>query len=762
MDAISQRLKGQLTHIIYRNEENGYTVARFQPVDGGKQTVVVGSLLGVEKGEKLICQGYWVNSKRHGKQFQVEQFEQQLPSSPEDIERYLSSGQIRGIGPAFAKRIVDHFGKNTLDIIENSPEELLEVRGISQNKLDLIISSWQEQQKARSLIIFLQQNGISPAFAQKIYRKYGSESIAKIKQNPYCLANDIEGIGFKKADEMAQKMGLQQEDPKRVSAALLYLLQELAGQGHSCYPLQSFLQEGGQMLALGQEQLQGPLAQLKENKAVFIERFWDEGKGQDERLIWSKSLYYQEKDIIDQLDRLNKHPQTWAADIDIEAELELAQKNTAIELATEQLEAVRRSLSQKLHIITGGPGTGKSTITKVILNILSRHSDNIFLAAPTGRAAKRLAEVTGKEASTIHSLLSISIGGYYAQHIRNMEQLDCDVLIVDEASMIDTTLMAILLYALPNHCKLILVGDVDQLPSVGPGNVLDDLMGSDKLEVTRLKEIFRQAANSKIVRNAHKINQGIFPDIQTEADADFFFIPKSDAADAAQMIPELMAKRLPKRYNFDAKKDIQLLCPIHKGDLGTRSLNKSLQKALNPSGPKKDKIERGEQVFYLGDKVMQLKNDYEKGVYNGDIGYIRKISPMEKTFIVEMDGKVMIEYQYQDLQNMDLAYAVSVHKYQGSEAPCIVMPVHESQYSLLFRNLIYTAITRGKRLVVLIGSKKALQIAVRNQRMRKRYSGLLWLLQDPSEKKLPSIQIAPLPNSPEYPDWLERHFPDEV
>lgn len=750
-----EKIEGSLEHIIYRNEENGYTVGKLLEIGKADIATVVGSMMGIQVGETLICEGHWKNDKRFGKQFVVERFDVKIPSTTRGIERYLSSGSVAGIGEAFAKRIVDCFGENTLEIFDIAPHRLLEVEGIGKKKLERIQQSWAKQKDIRQVMIFLQNYGVSPAYAQRIFKVYGQKSIEKVKDNPYRLSSEIDGIGFKKSDAIAQKMGLAVDAVIRIESGIEYTLEQMSTMGHSCYPLDALTKEAAMLLGVTYEAVEAAIHNLVKKGRVLLKLLTNQGKP-PQTFVWSKINYNYEKDIATEIFRLQLFDDIFE-NVNLEKGIETSSKKHGITLAVEQERAVEKSIQEKVHIITGGPGTGKSTITKVVLDICLTSTNSILLAAPTGRAAKRLSEITKREASTIHSLLTFDFITHYFRK-NQYDQLDCEVLIVDEASMIDAFLMSALLKAIPDACKVILVGDVDQLPSVGAGNVLNDLILSEKVPVTRLTEIFRQAINSQIVMNAHKINQGIFPTITTEKDSDFFFITERQPERIIQHVLGLIGRRLPKAYRFHKLKDIQLLCPMNKGKIGSVEFNRILQLELNPK--KKDEATGvGPRKFVEGDKVIQTRNNYDKGVSNGDIGYVKKISTVDKLLVVEFEGKE-VDYEFSELLELDLAYAVSVHKYQGSESPCIIMPIHESYNRLLFRNLLYTGITRGKQLVILVGTKEAVSTAIRNNRAYKRYTGLVSMLKQ-REKGLPIIQIVPMLGSGGYKEWVQEHFSDE-
>lgn len=710
-----ESITGYIERITYQSEENGYTVARLKEPRKRELTVIVGTMPSVQPGETIKCYGEWKNNVQYGLQFDVKTYEVEVPSDVQGIKKYLGSGLIKGIGDVFAERIVDYFGTKTLDIIDQEPEKLTMVSGIGQGRLQKIKTCWGEQKFIREVMLFLQQYHVTPTFAQKIFKQYREESILKIQENPYQLAKDIFGIGFKTADSLAQKMGIARDGPERLDAGVEYALAELSNEGHTCHPVETFLESAAALLEVDKALISERLEGLEKEDRVVLETL---ALAEPVQCIWLKPFYMAELGIVKELARLAAHPSR-IPNAKLPEAVDWAQKELNIELATAQRLAVEKALNNKMHVITGGPGTGKSTITNVILTIAKQKTEKITLAAPTGRAAKRLGSITGREALTLHSLLEFDfkIGGFR----RNRENpLDTDFLIVDETSMVDTLLFYNLLKAIPDHAKLLLVGDVDQLPSVGPGNVLDDIIDSGQLSVTRLTEIFRQAASSKIITSAHAVNQGKWPDISNQKESDFFFLEQDNPESIAATICDLVASRLPTAYKLDSFEDVQVLCPMKIGVLGTGNLNDMLQKRLNPSNEPLVKMGR---TFHVHDKVMQLRNNYDKGVYNGDIGIIQSIDRTDQEVMVLFDNKAVV-YDYSELDELTLAYAASVHKYQGSECPCIVMPVHTAHYRLLFRNLLYTGITRGKRLVILVGSKKALWIAIQNNDALQRWTGL--------------------------------------
>jgi exodeoxyribonuclease V alpha subunit len=715
-------ITGYIERITFQSEETGFTVARLKELGKRELTVVVGAMPSIQEGEVVVCNGIWKNDKNFGWQFQVTGYEVELPSTIAGIKKYLGSGMIKGIGNAFAERIVKYFGKDTLNVIDQHPDKLIEVDGIGKKRVAVIKSHWKDQRAIREVMMFLQAQGISPMYAQKIYKQYGDLAIAKVQANPYHLSKDIYGIGFKTADKIAQKLGILKDADERVDAGVEFVLFELSNRGHTCYPVIEFLEAARKLLEVETERISDRLREIELNYRILIQKLNKDGKEED--YIWLMGIYNAEKGIVESLKKILAVPPLFKIN-EIEKKLELAQRNLNILLATKQKSAVANSLQSKVHIITGGPGTGKSTITKVILHLAQQYTQKILLAAPTGRAAKRLSQVTGLPAQTIHSLLEFdfAINGFRRN---TTNPLDGQLIIVDEASMIDTMLMFHFLKAIPYPAIVIFVGDIDQLPSVGAGNVLRDFIFSEQIPVTRLTEIFRQAAESKIITSAHRINQGQMPDLTIEKDSDFFFIEENEVENIRDTIRELVFKRLPKRYGFNAFEDIQVLSPMKRGIIGTHNLNDTLQKTLNPS---QEPLEKYGRRFHVSDKVMQMVNNYDKDVFNGDVGRIVTINRDDELLTVKFD-KELVEYDFSEMDQLALAYAVSVHKFQGSECPCIVIPVHTTHYTLLFRNLIYTGVTRGKKLVVLVGTKKALSIALRNNQASKRHTGLRHVIED--------------------------------
>ena len=715
-------LKGQIERITYTNDENGYTVAKVK-VSGRKDLVtVVGTLLMPIPGEVIEMKGNWMNHPRYGEQFKVEHYKSLVPASVYGIEKYLGSGLIKGIGPIMAGRIVKKFGEETLEVIENEIEKLAEVDGIGKKRIEMVKKAWEDQKEIREVMIFLQTHGVGSGYATKIFKQYGSRSIQVVKENPYRLATDIFGIGFISADRIAEKLGFARDSELRAEAGILYVLHQLADEGHVYYPYEPLVKKCQEVLGVDREVIVKALGAIAAAKMIVMEDLKEdiEDFGEKDKAVYLAKFHLSETSIVTRMKTLIKSPKS-IRKIDSDKAIDWVQKQLAITLAKRQMEAIKCAAENKVMVITGGPGTGKTTIINAILKIFSKLRVKIMLAAPTGRAAKRMSEATGHEAKTIHRMLEYSIqkGGFQ----KNEEKpLDCDLLVVDEVSMIDTILMHHLLKAIPPGATFILVGDVNQLPSVGAGNVLKDIIASGKMQVAELNEIFRQAKESLIIVNAHKINNGLLPSFKSSGQKldDFYFIEQEDPEEVLKIILELTKERIPRRFGFDPVDDIQVLTPMHKGIVGAGNLNVELQKVLNPV---ENGVLRGGFSFRVSDKVMQVKNNYDKEVFNGDIGRITSIDPEHQEITISFDGRD-IPYAYTDLDEIVLAYAVSIHKSQGSEYPAVVMPILTQHYVLLQRNLVYTAVTRGRQLVVMVGTMKALAIGVRNDKTRKRYTYL--------------------------------------
>jgi exodeoxyribonuclease V alpha subunit len=713
-----QIIFGLLEKISYHNEENDFVVAKLREKEKKELTTIVGNLSGVNPGESLKLTGKWVQNKRFGEQFQVESFEVTVPATLHGIQKYLASGLIEGIGPIMSERIVEKFGIHTLEVIEKKPERLSEVEGIGPKRISMIRKAWGEQKEIKEIMIFLQGHGVGAAFSAKIYKQYGDQSIERVRENPYRLAHDIYGIGFMTADKIAQNLGIDRNSLIRAKAGLLYVLNQLTEEGHVYYPETQLVHKAKEILHVDEEIVTLAVRELSKEKELFLEDLDPEGHL---RAAYLSPFYVAETGVAQRLINLKESPSN-IRPIHPEKAIEWVQQKLNIELAQKQEEAVLLAATSKVLIITGGPGTGKTTIITAILRIFQQLKLRILLAAPTGRAAKRMNEATGWEAKTIHRLLEYS--PHKGDFKRDQDDpLEADVVIIDEASMVDTLLMYHLLKAIPSHAHLILVGDVDQLPSVGPGNVLKDIIRSGKFTVVRLTEIFRQARESMIVVNAHKVNEGQLPvlkEIDQPEKTDFQFIQEEDPEKILQNILDLCSEKIPRDFRFHPLREIQVLTPMHKGTIGVTNLNIELQKRLNPG---QSGITRGAWTFRVGDKVMQIVNNYDKDVFNGDIGWISKINPEEREVVIEFDGRG-VPYDYSDLDEVVLAYAVSVHKSQGSEYPVVILPVVTQHYMLLQRNLIYTGITRAKKLVIMVGTKKALAIAIRNNKPQRRYTFL--------------------------------------
>ena len=715
-------LQGQIERITFHNDETGFTIARLK-VKGFRELITaVGNLMAPVPGQVLHATGEWTTHPQFGEQFKIIRYQTLVPATVAGIEKYLGSGLVKGIGPVMAKRIVKAFGKETLDVIEESVERLREVEGIGEKRVGMIGKAWSDQKEIREVMVFLQGHGVSAGYATKIFKQYRNQSIEVVKENPYRLATDIFGIGFITADKIAENLGFAKDSPLRAEAGILYVLSQLSNEGHVYYPREGLLEKSCEILGVDRKIISEALSNLASLKRIVVETLTEETDEAVESAaaVYLYSFHVCEVGIASRLKKLQSAPHS-RRKIDAEKAVEWVQKQLSMSLAPNQIEAVKSAVNSKVMVITGGPGTGKTTIIKAILTIFGRLGIDILLAAPTGRAAKRMSEATGREAKTIHRLLEFSPQKMGFQ--KNEENpLKCDLLVIDEASMIDTVLMYQLLKAVPVDATLILVGDVNQLPSVGPGSVLKDIIDSGAVPVATLTEIFRQAQDSTIIVNAHLINSGVMPRLQPsdEGRNDFYFIEKTEPEDALRIILELVGGRIRKAFGFDPIDDVQILTPMNRGMVGTTNLNVELQKALNP---REDGVTRGGRNFRVDDKVMQIRNNYDKEVFNGDIGRIIRIDTEMQELTITFDGRSVV-YDYSDLDELVLAYAVSVHKAQGSEYPCVVIPLLTQHYILLQRNLLYTAITRGKRLVIVVGSKKALGIAVKNDKTQKRFTWL--------------------------------------
>ena len=719
---MTEQIEGHIERITYQNPDTGYTVVKVKVPNLAGLVTAVGKFTNLQVGQTLILLGEWKNHPKYGDQFSVENYQVEAPASVPGIQKYLASGLVKGIGPVMAERMVNRFGAETLRIIEHQPDRLLEVEGLGAKRLATIREAWQEQKEIRRVILFLQDHGVSSSMAVKIFKQYGEKAVELVSENPYRLAEDIFGVGFPTADSIASQLGFAPDSPKRAEAGVLYVLRQTGAEGHAYYPYEDLLNRAKQVLDLDRDNLAQSLARLaQENKVVIVDlnRNGDEFR-ENNKAVYPADLYAAETGSAKRIRSLLA-ARSSLKPINADKALSWVMKQLDLRLAGPQAEAVRQAVTEKMLVITGGPGTGKTTIIKAILTIMARAGAKILLAAPTGRAAKRMTEATGWEASTIHRLLEFNpqTGGFKKNQAF---PLDCDLIVLDETSMLDIVLFYHLLAAIPDTAMLILVGDVDQLPSVGPGNVLNDMIMAGSAPVVRMTEIFRQARESTIIVNAHRINKGQTPFLTPrEKDLeDFYFIDKPHPEDAWPVIVDLVAERLPKRFGFNPFEDIQVLTPMHRGLVGTGHLNARLQEALNPGRPG---LERGGVRFSRGDKVMQVRNNYDKDVFNGDLGRMTDLDQDSGEAMVAFDQRE-IPYQQTDLDELILAYAVSVHKSQGSEYPAVIIPLVTQHYVLLQRNLLYTAVTRGQKLVVLVGASKALELAVGNDRTRKRFTGL--------------------------------------
>ena len=684
-----EEIQGQIDCVIFANPENGFTIAKAKVRGIGGLVTVVGCLMSPLPGEVLTMQGEWTQHPKYGEQFKVDTYRTTFPASITGIQKYLGSGLIQGIGPKNAERIVAHFGKETLAVIDTCIERLQEVPGIGEKRVRMIRQAWNDQKDIRNVMLFLQSHGVSSAYASRIYKQYGPSAVAKVKSNPYRLASDVSGIGFLLADRIAEQLGFPKNSDARIAAGLLYVLQTATEEGHVFYPYGRLCDRSAEMLEVERKSVETAMERLTAAKEVVLDDT-DTSAGPNQRAVYLPRLLTCEQAIADHLQILAGRSASFAP---IQADRALAwlRKRLPLALVEKQAQAIHSALTRKVLVVTGGPGTGKTTIVNAVVKIFGRLKLRVLLAAPTGRAAKRMSETSNHAAQTIHRLLEFSIqkGGFQ----RNDENpLACDLLVLDEASMIDTVLMAHLLRAVPPGAVLILVGDVHQLPSVGPGNVLRDIIESGTVAVVELTDIFRQAEKSRIIVAAHEIHRGTLPQTPSgQAASDFYFIQQEEPETVLKTILELVCTRIPRRFDFDPLDDIQVLTPMHKGIVGTTNLNAALQKALNPG---KTGIARGNLAFHAGDKVMQVKNNYEKEVFNGDIGRIRHIDPEERQVHVAFEGRTVI-YPFMELDELQLAYAISIHKAQGSEYPAVVIPLTTQHYILLQRNLVYTAVTRG-------------------------------------------------------------------
>ena len=700
-----QKLRCVVERITYQNPENGYSVMRVKVKGYDELVTLVGNLLEVPAGSVLLCEGDWKVDKRYGSQFVAQTWEEVMPATLYGIEKYLGSGLVKGIGPKFAQLIVSRFGLDTIEIIETDIKRLYEVPGIGQKRVEKIAESWEKQKDIKNVMLFLQGYGVSTAYAAKIYRQYGKESIDTVKTNPYKLADDIWGIGFKTADTIASKMGYEKNDLRRLKSGVTYTLSHMAEEGNVYAEEEQLVKSAIELLDADEAPVRQAISEMLQSEDLIA----------DAEAIYMPPFYYAE---VGTANRLNKLLDCVEGSLfNIIPDISVISKQTGVEYDEVQAEAIREAVSSKVMVLTGGPGTGKTTTTQGIIAALKAMGLRILLAAPTGRAAKRMSEATGMEAKTIHRLLEYNPKDGYKRNDDN--PLEGDALIVDECSMIDLLLMNNLMKAIPAGMRLVLVGDIDQLPSVGAGNVLRDIIDSKRIPVIRLTRIFRQAQESRIVMSAHAINKGVFPDTSNGKHTDFFFIQQEEPEQAVDTIVKLVKERLPNAYKRPTS-DIQVLTPMQRGVVGAANLNMALQTVLNPG---QVSLNRSGYSFRQGDRVMQLRNNYDKEVFNGDLGYIERVDMEDRTLFVCFDGRT-VEYDVSELDELTLAYATTIHKSQGSEYPIVVMPVLMTHYVMLQRNLIYTGITRAKKICVLVGTKKALSFAIRNLSVLKRNTKL--------------------------------------
>jgi len=712
--AEEHRVEGSVERVTFHSEDTGFSVLRVKVRGQRDLLTVVGNLPNVVAGEWVAAQGAWVVNREHGRQFQAAELKTMPPDSLEGIEKFLGSGLIKGIGPVYAAKLVQRFGKEIFDVIEQRSAQLEEVEGIGRVRRLRIKDSWNETKAVRAIMSFLLAHGVSTARAFRIHKQYGEEAIRRVRDDPYCLARDIRGIGFLSADKIASSIGIDPRSDVRARAGVEHVLQEIRTEGHCAYPRAALVEKAVEILDIPSEIVERAVDHgLRQQRLIAEPR----GPG-GEDLVYLAALHAAETGVAEHLRRVaaGAHP---CPAIRVENAIGWCEEKTGLQLAPAQREAIRMAVKTKVMVLTGGPGVGKTTLVNAIIRIFLAKKLRVVLCAPTGRAAKRLSESTGRSAKTIHRLLAFDVQTGRFKHDAG-HPLKGDVFVVDEASMLDVQLAHSLFQAVPTTAALLLVGDVDQLPSVGPGCVLRDIIDAGVFGVTRLTHVFRQAARSHIVTNAHRVNAGQMPVADGGTDTDFYFVDAEQPEDAVAAVVRLVRERIPRRFHYDPKRDVQVLTPMHRGALGARNLNAALQEALNPRG---EAVTRFAVTYRVGDKVMQTENDYEKDVYNGDIGIVRAIRTEESEVIVRFEGRD-VTYDTYELDALVPSYAITIHKSQGSEYPCVIVPVHTQHYIMLQRNLLYTAITRGKRLVILVGTKKAVSIAVRRADAHRRVTTL--------------------------------------
>jgi exodeoxyribonuclease V alpha subunit len=712
-----ETLSGLIERVTFFNEENGFAVLKVKVKGHREPVAVVGSMASANPGEWLTAEGNWVSDREFGRQFRAVLLKSTPPTTREGIEKYLGSGMVRGIGRVYARKLIAKFGEKIFDIIEHESARLQDVEGIGPERRRRIKEAWAEQKVIREIMVFLHSHGVSTSRAVRIYKTYGENAIEEVRADPYTLARDIPGIGFRSADKIAQELGVPHDSVLRACAGLSHVLLEATGQGHCALPTALVKEEAGKLLLVNDSVVEAALQRTFSSGELTR----DDLAG--EEFIFLPLLKRAEEGVAARIRKLCSLPSSYPA-IQFDKAIEWCQQRTGKTLAPSQRAALQQALTSRVLVITGGPGVGKTTLVNAVLQILRAKKLKCALCAPTGRAAKRLGEATGLEAKTIHRLLEVEPGR--AGFVRNeTNPLRCDLLVVDETSMVDVTLMHHLLRALPSHAALLLVGDADQLPSVGPGMVLRNLIDSGTVPVVRLTEVFRQAAHSRIITNAHLINEGRLPELPPrEAESDFYFIEREPPEAIVATLLDLVKNRVPRKFQFDPFRDVQVLTPMNRGSLGVHELNLRLQEALNPRHPDEPVVEKFGSQFRIHDKVIQTENDYDKDVFNGDIGQVVRIDPEERDVVIRFDQREVV-YGFGELDEVSLAYGITIHKSQGSEFPAVIIPLATQHFMLLQRNLVYTGVTRGKKLVVLIGQKKALSMAVRNDRTENRFSGLL-------------------------------------